>query len=129
MDLHIIYKNMVNILLEDIRNYTNIKQKLQDIHNNKSIELKEDIQYFINDYCPFIYGISKISYKRLRRIKAFCVKEKKYIYLLSLIINNNDNCNSQINRYIGCLTIEERDMLMLYLHTKYNNQVNKNNGL
>jgi hypothetical protein len=119
---------MVSILLEDIRNYTIIKQKLQDIYNNKPIELKEDILYFINDYCPIIYGISKITYKRVRRMKAFCIKEKKYISLLSLIINN-DNCNSQINRYIGCLTVDERDILLLYLLTKYNNQVNKNNGL
>ena len=111
---------MISILLEDIRNYAYIIQELQNIHNDDiSISVKEDILYFINDYCPFIYGISKISYKRVRRILAFCVKEKKYISLLSLIINNNDNCNSQINRYIGCLTIEERNMLMQYLHTKY----------
>jgi hypothetical protein len=119
---------MVKELLEDIRNYESVKQELFNIHNNL-IDIKENIQYFINDYCPVIYGISKIYYKRLRRIKAFCLKEKKYIYLLSLIINNNDNCNSQINRYIGCLTIEERNMLILYLNTKYNNQLNKNNGL
>jgi len=115
-------------IFEDIRNYVNVKDKLLDLYNNK-FQLKEDILYFINDYCPVIYGISKISYKRLRRIKAFCLKEKKYIYLLSLIINNNDNCNSHINRYIGCLTIEERDKLILYIHTKYNNQLNRNNGL
>jgi hypothetical protein len=111
---------MQSILLEDIRNYAYIKQELQNIHNdNISISVKEDILYFINDYCPFIYGISKISYKRVRRILAFCVKEKKYISLLSLIINNNDNCNSQINRYIGCLTIEERNVLIQYLRNKY----------
>lgn len=111
---------LLNVLLEDIRNYANIKQALQTIHNYKtSIMVKEDILYFINDYCPVIYGISKISYKRIRRILAFCVKEKKYISLFSLIINNNDNCNSQINRYIGCLTIEERITLLQYLRTKY----------
>ena len=115
---------MLSILLEDIRNYAYIKQELQNIHNdNISISVKEDILYFINDYCPFIYGISKISYKRVRRIFAFCIKEKKYISLLSLIINNNNNCNSQINRYIGCLTIEERNMLMQYLHTKYKTHI------
>jgi len=110
----------MDTLLEDIRNYVDVKDKLLNIYNNK-FELKEDIQYFINDYCPVIYGISKISYKRLRRIKAFCLKEKKYIYLLSLILNNNDNCNSHINRYIGCLTIEERNIMIVYLNSKYNN--------
>ena len=118
---------MQTILLEDIRNYSIVKKELLDTYNNK-FELKEDILYFMNDFCPFIYGVSKISYKRMRRILAFIIKEKKYISLLSLLINN-DNHNSQINRYIGCLTIEERNMLILYLNTKYNNQLNKNNGL
>ena len=77
-------------IFEDIRNYVNVKDKLLDLYNNK-FQLKEDILYFINDYCPVVYGISKIIYKRLRRIKAFCLKEKKYIYLLSLIINKNNN--------------------------------------
>ncbi len=111
---------MLSILLEDIRNYANIKQELQNLHkDNICVDLKEEILYFINDYCPFIYGISKISYNRARRILAFCIKEKKYISLLSVIITNDQNSNNQINRYIGCLTIEERNILMQYLHTKY----------
>ena len=73
-------------------NYSIVKKELLDTYNNK-FELKEDILYFMNDFCPFIYGVSKISYKRMRRILAFIIKEKKYISLLSLLINN-DNHNS-----------------------------------
>jgi hypothetical protein len=108
---------MQTILLEDIRNYSIVKKELLDTYNNK-FELKEDILYFMNDFCPFIYGVSKISYKRMRRILAFIIKEKKYISLLSLLINN-DNHNSQINRYIGCLNVDERYTLIQYIQTKH----------
>jgi hypothetical protein len=105
------------ILLEDIRNYSIVKKELLDIYNNK-FELKEDILYFMNDFCNVIYGVSKITHKRMRRMLAFIIKEKKYISLHSLIINN-DNHNSQVNRYIGCLNVDERNTLMQYIQTKH----------
>jgi len=107
---------MQTTLLEDICNYSIVKKELLDNYNK--FELKEDILYFINDFCPFIYGISKISHIRMRRILAFIIKEKKYISLLSLLINN-DNHNSQINRYIGCLNVDERNKLLDYIQIKH----------
>jgi hypothetical protein len=42
---------MQTILLEDICNYSIVKKELLDTYNNK-FELKEDILYFMNDFCP-----------------------------------------------------------------------------
>jgi hypothetical protein len=43
---------------------------------------------------------------------AYKIKEKKYIYLYSLILNNDNNPKTEINRYLGCLTVDERNTFM-----------------
>jgi hypothetical protein len=44
---------------------------------------------------------------------AYKIKEKKYIYLYSLILNNDNNPKTEINRYLGCLTVDERNIFLL----------------
>ena len=67
----------------------------------------------MNDYSQCFYGISKNNYKKIRRLMAYKIKEKKYIYLYSLILNNDNNPKTEINRYLGCLTVDERNIFLL----------------
>ena len=69
----------------------------------------------MNDYSPCLYGISKNNYKKIKRLVAYRIKEKKFIYLYSLILNNDNNPKTEINRYLGCLTIDERNTFMRYI--------------
>ena len=42
--------------------------------------IKEQIIYYMNDYSPCLYGISKNNYKKIKRLVAYRIKEKKFIY-------------------------------------------------
>jgi len=108
---------MVNNLLEDIQNYSNIKNELFKYYDN-IINLQEDILYYMNDYCPIIYGLSKSIIVKMKRNLAFTIKEKKYVSLYSLQINN-DNYISKINRFLGLLNVKERFGLLQYIQEKY----------
>ena len=116
-----INKNMNNTyLLEDIRNYKKSKDDLYEYCNNNGYsyeKIKSDIIYYMNDYTPCLYGISKNNYAKIRRIAAYNIKEKKYIYLYSLIINYDGNPKSEINRFLACLTVDERN---IFLHNIMN---------
>jgi hypothetical protein len=104
------------ILMEDIRNYKKSKDDLYEYCENNGYtheKMKSAIIYYMNDYSPCLYGISKNNYKKIRRITAYKIKEKKYIYLYSLILNYDSNPKTEINRYLGCLTTDERN---LFLH-------------
>jgi hypothetical protein len=106
----------MEILMEDIRNYKKSKDDLYEYCENNGYtheNMKSAIIYYMNDYSPCLYGISKNNYKKIRRIVAYKIKEKKYIYLYSLILNCEGNPKTEINRYLGCLTTDERN---LFLH-------------
>ena len=103
------------ILMDDIKNYKKCKEELFEYCENNGYThnmIKEQIIYYMNDYSPCLYGISKNNYKKIRRLMAYKIKEKKYIYLYSLILNNYNNPKTEINRYLGCLTIDERNTFM-----------------
>jgi len=103
------------ILMEDIKNYKKCKEELFEYskkHGFTNNIIKEKIIYYMNDYCPYIYGLSKNNYKKIKRLVAYKIKENKYIYLYSLIINNDNNPITEINRYLGCLTVDERNLFM-----------------
>ena len=104
------------ILMDDIKNYKKCKEELFDYCDKNgytSKMIKEKIIYYMNDYSPCFYGISKNNYKKIRRLMAYKIKEKKYIYLYSLILNNDNNPKTEINRYLGCLTVDERNIFLL----------------
>ena len=103
------------ILMEDIMNYNKCKEELFEYCENNGYThnmIKEQIIYYMNDYSPCLYGISKNNYKKIKRLVAYRIKEKKFIYLYSLILNNDNNPKTEINRYLGCLTIDERNTFM-----------------
>ena len=103
------------ILMEDIMNYDKCKEELFEYCENNGYThnmIKEQIIYYMNDYSPCLYGISKNNYKKIKRLVAYRIKEKKFIYLYSLILNNDNNPKTEINRYLGCLTIDERNTFM-----------------
>ena len=82
------------ILMEDIKNYKKCKEELSEYCEKRGFTdniIKEQIIYYMNDYSPYIYGISKNNYKKIKRLVAYKIKEKKYIYLYSLILNNDNN--------------------------------------
>ena len=104
------------MLMDDIKNYKKCKEELLDYcekNGYTSKMIKEKIIYYMNDYSPCFYGISKNNYKKIRRLMAYKIKEKKYIYLYSLILNNDNNPKTEINRYLGCLTVDERNIFLL----------------
>ena len=104
------------ILMDDIKNYKKCKEELFEYcykNGYTSKMIKEKIIYYMNDYSPCFYGISKNNYKKIRRLMAYKIKEKKYIYLYSLILNNDNNPKTEINRYLGCLTVDERNIFLL----------------
>ena len=106
------------ILMEDIMNYNKCKEELFEYCENNGYThnmIKEQIIYYMNDYSPCLYGISKNNYKKIKRLVAYRIKEKKFIYLYSLILNNDNNPKTEINRYLGCLTIDERNTFMRYI--------------
>jgi hypothetical protein len=106
------------ILMEDIKNYKKCKEELSEYCEKRGFTdniIKEQIIFYMNDYSPCIYGISKNNYKKIKRLVAFRIKEKKYIYLYSLILNNDNNPKTEINRYLGCLTVDERNTFMKYI--------------
>jgi len=72
------------ILMEDIRNYKKSKDDLYEYCENNGYtheKMKSAIIYYMNDYSPCLYGISKNNYK-------------------------------EINRYLGCLTTDERNLFL-----------------
>ena len=74
-------------LMEDIRNYKKSKDDLYEYCETNGYtheKMKSAIIYYMNDYSPCLYGISKNNYKKIRRIAAYKIKEKKYIYLCNL---------------------------------------------
>ena len=108
------------ILMEDIKNYKKCKEELSEYCEKRGFTdniIKEQIIYYMNDYSPYIYGISKNNYKKIKRLVAYKIKEKKYIYLYSLILNNDNNPKTEINRYLGCLTVDERNTFMIDIIT------------
>jgi len=101
--------------MEDIKNYKKCKEELSEYCEKRGFTdniIKEQIIYYMNDYSPYIYGISKNNYNKIKRLVAYKIKEKKYIYLYSLILNNDNNPKTEINRYLGCLTVDERNTFM-----------------
>jgi len=110
------------ILMEDIMNYNKCKEELFEYCENNGYThnmIKEQIIYYMNDYSPCLYGISKNNYKKIKRLVAYRIKEKKFIYLYSLILNNDNNPKTEINRYLGCLTIDERNTFMRDIITNH----------
>ncbi len=108
-------KQLQQMLMEDIMNYNKCKEELFEYCENNGYThnmIKEQIIYYMNDYSPCLYGISKNNYKKIKRLVAYRIKEKKFIYLYSLILNNDNNPKTEINRYLGCLTIDERNTFM-----------------
>lgn len=109
----------VSCLMEDIRNYRKSKDELYEYCEKNGYtheKIKSAIIYYMNDYSPCLYGISKNNYKKIRRIVAYKIKEKKYIYLYSLILNYEGNPKTEINRYLGCLTADERNIFLRDIH-------------
>ena len=102
-------------LMEDIRNYRKCKDDLYEYCEKNGYtheKIKSAIIYYMNDYSPCLYGISKNNYKKIRRIVAYKIKEKKYVYLYSLILNYDGNPKTEINRYLACLTADERNAFL-----------------
>ena len=111
-------KQLQQMLMEDIMNYNKCKEELFEYCENNGYThnmIKEQIIYYMNDYSPCLYGISKNNYKKIKRLVAYRIKEKKFIYLYSLILNNDNNPKTEINRYLGCLTIDERNTFMRHI--------------
>ena len=115
-------KQLQQMLMEDIMNYNKCKEELFEYcykNGYTSKMIKEKIIYYMNDYSPCFYGISKNNYKKIKRLVAYRIKEKKFIYLYSLILNNDNNPKTEINRYLGCLTIDERNTFMRDIITNH----------
>ena len=115
-------KQLQQMLMEDIMNYNKCKEELFEYCENNGYThnmIKEQIIYYMNDYSPCLYGISKNNYKKIKRLVAHRIKEKKFIYLYSLILNNDNNPKTEINRYLGCLTIDERNTFMRDIITNH----------
>jgi len=58
-------------LMEDIRNYKKSKDDLYEYCETNGYtheKMKSAIIYYMNDYSPCLYGISKNNYKKIRRI-------------------------------------------------------------
>ncbi len=56
------------ILMEDIMNYNKCKEELFEYCENNGYThnmIKEQIIYYMNDYSPCLYGISKILSKNI----------------------------------------------------------------
>jgi len=63
-------------LMEDIRNYKKSKDDLYEYCETNGYtheKMKSAIIYYMNDYSPCLYGISKNNYKKIRRITIMIV--------------------------------------------------------
>jgi hypothetical protein len=125
----IIYKQNKE-LLDDIKNYKESKniifKKYNDvgyIYNddytddfNIYSKIENDLMSFFNDQYAYIDNSSINNIKKINRLLVS--KYKKNIFF-NFHLNFKINIKSRINRYIGCLNIDERNNF-IYSHFYFN---------
>jgi hypothetical protein len=123
--------NIQNInLLKDIKNYNNQKTHLLELYYNFWIikmqsEDPEEYKYWLlndiigycNWYVAIMNGYVEYFYSILNRNIFLKTREKMNKYIINL---EKKNISSQINIFLGLLTIEERNRI-IKTFTIYNN--------
>ena len=112
-------------LLDDIKNFKIMKDKIYNIYLTKGFEytddytddfniyawIENDLLAYYNNNIAYIDDITNDNIEKLLRQLSFKIKKEKkgHIYALANFhFNMNINKKSRINRYIGNLTTNER---------------------
>jgi hypothetical protein len=112
-------------LLDDIKNFKIMKDKIYNEYNEQGFEytddytddfniyswIENDLLAYYNNNIAYIDDITNDNIEKLLRQLSFKIKKEKKgnIYAMANFhFNMNINKKSRINRYIGNLTINER---------------------
>jgi len=118
LDIKTFYMVKKSIYSEYLSNVLSIDN--EDYYNNNNIHscIDNDLMGFFNDNIIYFDEKTKINEIRMNRILAYRIKYKLYNSKASFNFNRNaKTCpKTHINRYIGCLNVDERGELLTYLN-------------
>jgi len=109
-------------LLNDIRSYHKTKKKILNIYknngfidnnnynndNNLYTTIQNDLSSYFNDDLAYMYCLSLNNMLRLKRLYVVKIRKNLFDIIINFHFNFNNDIKSSINRYIGCMTIDER---------------------
>jgi hypothetical protein len=121
------YQIQEKTLLNDITHFIEIKLQLQELyHNYWTIEMQSpdaseyifwlinDIVRYANNYNPTMNGYVDKFYNIFKRHISLQTEDQIDQYMSKL--DETDNVPTQINVFIGLLTIQEREELLIKLN-------------
>ena len=76
--------------------------------NNLYTTIQNDLSSYFNDDLAYMCCLSLNNILRLKRLYVVKISKKLFDIIINFHFNFNNNIKSSINRYIGCMTIDER---------------------
>jgi len=108
-------------LLEDISTFFTMRDFLLDFYNEKysaenpAPSLSNDIDRFMNQDIPLMFGYSDKHYSIWRRLFYFQDKSEMFVYDITMEIDKKINSFACVNIKLGALTPSERADLMTFI--------------
>ena len=119
LDIKTFYMVKKSIYSEYLSNVSSIDNE-EDYYNNNNIHscIDNDLMRFFNDNINYFHEKTRINEIRMNRILAYRIKYKLYNSKATFNFDRNTKTcpKTHINRYIGCLNVDERGELLTYLN-------------
>jgi len=119
LDIKTFYMVKKSIYSEYLSNVSSNDNE-EDYYNNNNIHscIDNDLMRFFNDNINYFHEKTRINEIRMNRILAYRIKYKLYNNKATFNFDRNTKTcpKTHINRYIGCLNVDERGELLTYLN-------------